>query len=523
MVVGCGLWVAKPKTKNPKPKTYGCRLLIFISVLVFARTFCLADMKTWWFFGYEQTTNEGITADLKALRDAGFSGVVWYDQNHRNAKDKSLLSLKTPEPAFSPEWWQHLRFAAEEAQRMKMTFEINLSNGYVAGGKWIDAEHAMQRVASAETTIDGGDSIQLTIPEITGRDGYVKDIALIAFPIDNDGAKRHITVSYRARGKGKTGAMQEPKQSQSTSSISNDGNSNRKFSGALWKQLPDIGVLQKSNDSATWTDIVRLEPMYNSQGGYPIRTYAFPATNARYYRIKYFGSDTLRSYHLGCEPKLTRWEEKAALHSDFALPYPAKKDKDGISISEIKDLTPMLSKDATYISLPSGRWRILRLAAVITGAKSKHGRENLLGYECDKLSEEAALLHWNSYTQVIIDSLNPTSETKKQKLLSGVTMDSHEAGSQNWTPRMLEMFRKYRGYDLNPWLPILAGYIVESEEETENVLRDIRQTVNDCMRDNYYGTFQRMAHRNNLTFTAQAIGNALCITGDAISVKKAVE
>lgn len=43
------------------------------------------------------------------------------------------------------------------------------------------------------------------------------------------------------------------------------------------------------------------------------------------------------------------------------------------------------------------------------------------------------------------------------------------------------------------------------------------------MRDNYYGTFQRKATDNLLHFTAQAIGNALCITGDAISVKAAVE
>ena len=42
-------------------------------------------MKTWWFFGYERTTEEGIVADVNALRDAGFGGVVYYDQNH--AKD----------------------------------------------------------------------------------------------------------------------------------------------------------------------------------------------------------------------------------------------------------------------------------------------------------------------------------------------------------------------------------------------------------------------------------------------------
>ena len=47
--------------------------------------------------------------------------------------------------------------------------------------------------------------------------------------------------------------------------------------------------------------------------------------------------------------------------------------------------------------------------------------------------------------------------------------------------------------------------------------------MNDCIRENYYGTFQRLARENGLTFTAQAIGNGLCITGDAIDVKQVVD
>ena len=143
------------------------------------------------------------------------------------------------------------------------------------------------------------------------------------------------------------------------------------------------------------------------------------------------------------------------------------------------------------------------------------GRDNLLGYECDKLSAEAANLHWDSYVKVILDSIGP--------MVQGITMDSHEGGSQNWTPRMLEEFRTRRGYDFAPYLPVLAGYIVESTERTSQVLYDYRQTISDCIRDNYFGTFQRRAAENGLTFTAQAIGNALCITGDAISAKQAVE
>lgn len=75
-------------------------------------------MKTWWFFGFEQTTDEGITADVEALREAGFGGVVYYDQNH--AKDAEANGA---EAAFSQQWWHHLEFAAQEARRCGLSFE----------------------------------------------------------------------------------------------------------------------------------------------------------------------------------------------------------------------------------------------------------------------------------------------------------------------------------------------------------------------------------------------------------------
>ena len=88
---------------------------------------------------------------------------------------------------------------------------------------------------------------------------------------------------------------------------------------------------------------------------------------------------------------------------------------------------------------------------------------------------------------------------------------------------MLQEFRQRRGYDLRPWLPLLAGYVVESAARTAQVHYDYRQTISDCIRDNYFATFQELATKNDLTFTAQAIGNALCITGDAVSVKRVVD
>ena len=89
-------------------------LLAFISSLT-----AKAQMKTWWFFGYERTTKEGIVADIKALKDAGFAGVVYYDQNH--AKDARSNGA---EEGFSPEWWHNIRFAAQEAKRADMSLSL---------------------------------------------------------------------------------------------------------------------------------------------------------------------------------------------------------------------------------------------------------------------------------------------------------------------------------------------------------------------------------------------------------------
>ena len=475
-------------------------------------------MKTWWFFGYERTTDEGITADVEALRDAGFGGVVYYDQNH--AKDARANGA---EEAFSPEWWRHLRFAASEAKKAGLTFELNISNGYCAGGKWIDPAHAMQRVASAEMVVVKGDDGSWHVEEgslaINGPEGYVKDIALVAMPCRDDGKMRHITARYNAEGKGRNGAMQGP--------IEMKGERIKKkndFSGYGFEMLPDIGTLQMSDDSLSWHDVVTLEPMYRSQGGYFIRTNAFPATEGNYWRINYTGEKRLKEWHVGSGAKLDRWEERSALHSDFAEEDATPRFTAEEVIHSNENIV-FLSPSEEALKTPSSilpqqteihKWRILRLAAILTGAKSKHGRQNLLGYECDKLSEEAANLHWDSYIQVLLDSL-------PQGAVSGITMDSHEGGSQNWTPLMLEEFRLHQGYDFTLYLPTLAGYIVDSTEKTTQVLYDYRQTIAALVQEKYFGTFQQRATEQGLTFTAQAIGNALCIPGDAVSVKQAVD
>ena len=89
---------------------------------------------------------------------------------------------------------------------MGLSFELNISNGYCAGGRWIDADHAMQRVACAKLRVTGGKEVSVDLPVINGPEGYVKDIAVLAFPYCHDGRMRHITARYVPQGKGRNGA-----------------------------------------------------------------------------------------------------------------------------------------------------------------------------------------------------------------------------------------------------------------------------------------------------------------------------
>jgi hypothetical protein len=178
-----------------------------------------------------------------------------------------------------------------------------------------------------------------------------------------------------------------------------------------------------------------------------------------------------------------------------------------------------MSPDGTLKwEVPAGRWMVMRFAYVPTGSNTKHGRKNLMGRECDKLSVEAAEYHWNHYVQVIIDSLKSSNSGN----LSGVAMDSHEAGAQNWTDDFIQEFISRQGYDPTLYLPAMMGYVINDVETSNGFLFDIRRNIADMISDNYYGTFERLCNDNGLIFTAQAIGNALCIVGDPIQAKSKV-
>ncbi len=179
---------------------------------------------------------------------------------------------------------------------------------------------------------------------------------------------------------------------------------------------------------------------------------------------------------------------------------------DGIVPAEkVWNLTALLQADGRLTwDVPEGDWTILRIGYTPTGKDNHPATPEGRGLEVDKLSKEALDAFWNDgMMATVLRDIGPLAG----KVLNNALVDSYEVGSQNWTPRFREEFYRRRGYDLLPFLPVFAGYVVASPEISERFLWDVRQTVSELFVENYYGHFAELCRKHGLLFSTEPYGN----------------
>ena len=489
--------------------------------------------KVWWFHGETAATHEGITADLEAFRQAGVGGVVFYDQVHGKAEGAA--------PVFSPEWWDEIKFSASEARRLGLTFEISLSNGYVAGGPWITPRMGMKRLCHSCVVLAPGQAFGGELPQPSA--GEYWDVRTIAFPLPPEVEWREVPLVERTlrsdTALALTFDMGRPFTARSLTYSENTrakhpvyamnmpGLPSDKFYGDGYAEMPPIGWLEASDDGLHYRPVRRLPPLYGIH--HKVKTVAFPATTARFFRLNLRGWNRpdgmnrhpmeLRRASLSAMAMTDEWQNRAAVNSDYLTQNltPHYRPGEVIDPASVVDITHCLRPGGRLQwTAPAGNrpWVVMRVAMEPTKGRTKHGRPGQMGLECDKMSAEAARLHWDNYVRVVVDSLAACG----LKPL-GVAMDSHEMGSQNWTFGYERDFSRLRGYDITPYLPALLGYVVGSAEKTDTVLLDHRRTVAQLVCTNYYATLDTLAMRSGLMFTAQATGNGQSLTADNIAAK----
>lgn len=514
----------------------------------------------WWYWGETVITEHGITRDLESLRRAGYGGVVIYEQVFTD-RPEAYKSL-------SPDWLARLRFAAAECHRLGLTLEVNVSDGYVAGGPWITPELGMQRLVASATEVSGGQPVAVKLPPPPTTLNFYRDVAVLAFhtpagggpdtpphpqcttkPADVDRAhlfgtdervKAHIhppagggavdinfdygrpttmrslTYSLRPNSKALVIATEVP------GSWADDAY------GMSVRPDPDIGELQASPDGQTWQTVRTLPAVGYQHDYWTQQTLAFPATTARYFRwhLHDWGHNhtannddlVLGNLALHGEARVDWWEKKSGNVVDFSYPdrTPDYARPETVDPEQVRDLTTKLdSNGMLHWTPPSGNWTVLRIGHTPTGARTKHGRPENLGLECDKLSAHATAVQFTNYVGVILREVRRVPGAR----LAGLNMDSAEHGSQNWTADFAAQFAQRRGYPLSAYLPAMFGYVVGDRARSDRFLYDVRRTIADLMSDEYYGTFRKLAHAEGMTLMAEAPGIATCLPSDNFQAK----
>jgi hypothetical protein len=107
-----------------------------------------------------------------------------------------------------------------------------------------------------------------------------------------------------------------------------------------------------------------------------------------------------------------------------------------------------------------------------------------------------------------------------KKGIQYVINDSWEAGSQNWTDNMLADFKRLRGYDPTPWLPVLTGRVVESAEASDRFLWDFRKTIADLIAAEHYEQLEQVLHERGMGHYGESHEGGRAFVADGMEVKK---
>ena len=156
--------------------------------------------------------------------------------------------------------------------------------------------------------------------------------------------------------------------------------------------------------------------------------------------------------------------------------------------------------------MPEGEWTILRTGYTLTGSKWEpypmgDTFPGGAGYQIDCMNKSSLDNYFNYLGKIVLDEAE-----KSGGRLAYLWCDSWESGKLTWTQDFAAQFRKYRGYDLTPYLPAMSGYTVVNPDVTARFRADFNRTIADCVAENFYGEFARLCHANGVEMRSEAAG-----------------
>lgn len=500
-----------------------------------------AKPHTWYHWREGRINTEAITAELEAMKSIGLGGVTLFAV-------ASYGEIGQKIPCLSSEWHDRIRFTMRECKRIGLSFNFQNCPGWShSGGPWITPDKNMMRVVSTKHMIDGGFTLKLDAPPSWPDSGdiYYRDIAVLAFPTPIGYKDLSLLPASKVTSNFIIGDLtwlnktlnRDTDFAQVSTQIINQGESgwvqfefptvvtcrSVTITGSPNTKLPDEHrvVIFASDNGFDFKKVVRLSSYFSVyHRKEPCVNHAIPKTKARFFRLVWEGPAklSLSRILLSSEPVIYSQNSKTGELGRTFIDEPILPiEMDSIvPLDSILDITHHLdTQNKLTWTAPLGKsWTVVRIGYRSTGKRNAPAAPEATGLECDKFNPEAVALHFDRYAGEIIKDAEAVDFTN----LAGITFDSWEAESQNWSPVFRDEFRKRRGYDVLNYLPAFTGFIVENREQTDRFLRDIRQTMSDLVSETFFGGMRKLAHKYGLQVHAEACGGggAEAMTSDPV-------
>jgi hypothetical protein len=501
-----------------------------------------ASAKPWvfWYWMQAAISREGIAADLKAMKEAGIGGAYLMPIKDTTARISALI---TPVRTLTPQWWEMVRYAMQEAKRLDLKLAMHVSDGFaLAGGPWITPELSMQKIVWSSVTVNGGKQYNELLPGPQANESYYRDIAIYAYPAlpGTEMDTKHIQPVITTSKNTDAGFLVIPGSKQSFSSndtcwiqyafdkpftcrtITIHTGGNNYQSHRL--------LLQVSDDGTVFRSIGRLQPpRHGWQDTDADVTHSIAPVTAKYFRFVYNkegsepGSEDLDAakwrpsfkimgLQLSSAPSVHQYEGKNGEVWRVGKRTTVEQVADSMCVpfNRIINVTKHFGNDGRlYWDIPAGKWTILRVGHTSTGHKNETAGAGK-GLECDKFNPAAIRLQFDNWFAKAFEKTDPALAKEILKIFH---VDSWECGSQNWSPLFAAAFKKRRGYDPLPYLPLMTGLPVQSADFSERFLYDVRQTIIELINDTFYGTLATLAHQKGCTFTAESVAPTMTSDG----------
>ncbi len=442
----------------------------------------------YWYWLDGNVSKEGVVEDLYAMKAAGIGRAYIGDIGGEGPAGGPVAFQ-------SDEWWDVVHTALKTASELDIEIGMFNSPGWSqSGGPWVSEDQSMRRVAFEDTLVKGdGTAASITLPDVPTH----RIIKAFAYPaiketckewtLQTEGPSSNCRSSIRLE----TGTPMTARSLMVTSDddiegwarISKGDEVLRKFYFNRSNHTIHVGFIPSAYQ------IISLPDVEGDDFTFSIETQDEGLLRIALSDVPYMEEYAEKTFAKMFQSTLPPW--------DFYM-WDTQAASNGAKIDSksVIDLADFISADGRTIewNAPEGEWTVVTAYAVTTGALNAPAVPAATGLEADKMSKEHIRAHFDAYTGEILRRI-PAEDRKSFKFS---ILDSYEMGGQNWTDGMAEEFEQVYGYDMLRFLPVLQGYIVDSEEESERFLWDMRRLVADKVAYDYVGGLKEVSNEHGL-------------------------